>query len=69
MNLQRYETEIGRLPQRIPRAPIPWREGDYDGSERPLERDVDVEEQPQRKPARSDRSRRPRAAKTPVLWC
>jgi hypothetical protein len=66
MNVQRYETEIGRVPQRAPWRPIPWREEDYDGSERPLDRDV--EEQP-RKPARNDRSRRPRAAKTPVFWC
>ena len=64
MDFQHYQNEIGRVPQRFP-----WGEGDYDGSERPVDRNVDVEELPPRKPVRNDRSRRPRAAKTPVFWC
>jgi hypothetical protein len=66
MDLQHDETEIGRVPQRVPWGRVPWREQDYDGSERPLDRDV--EEQP-RKPVRSDRTRRSRVVKTTVFWC
>jgi hypothetical protein len=62
MNFQNYETQIEQVPWRAP-----WGEGEYDGGERPVDRDV--EELPPCMPARNDRKRRPRVANTPVFWC